>query len=718
MIRVVLDSGIDKLSGTVDGNRIQDAAATFKLSGSSAEFNVFTADSFAVEVRSGRDALLAVSGLGDWRAKTSQGGLQFNAEGQLAPLLALYPLPDIALKSGVAKFSGQIAKRSTDMTANASASLGSLTGTVGKSQLVDYQANADFSVTATGLDKMPVAEIDIQRASVSAQSGFNGGGTLDFHGKYSLAKQAGTFDFKSVNLNESALGPFVAPAVAPNKLISVAVDLNGKAEINLAAKSSAVIDIKVTNFRAEDPAHRFPATPLSAGLSLDVTQQGAVSDIRRIELDLGATARASNKLSIAGHVDLSTNKPTPSTVSLRSDGLDLTQYYDLFAGSTTNAEPAQPSRPAQTKSDPNVEPAPIHLPLRDLTGDIDIAHVYLREIDVGAVKGRVVLKDDHIALDPFGLTINGGPVTARVLANLAVAGYEYDVKFGAGQVLLAPLANSFVLDLKGLATGNALATINLKGAGVTGPNLRKNLGGLVLVVATNAQIRIPDKAIKLPAFLTWLPIFPNEINPATVLALIGKKSVLSEPISTVQTRVDIDRGVARLSETRVSSPAILAEVVGTVQLNDVVTNSTLNLPVSVAIGGNGPLPAARTIGKAIGTIGNPKFDKDLVALASLGMSILPGGGVLGDKAAGALQGAADKLNAKTGGALGAVGNLIGGANAGAGTPAAKTNAAPAGSALGNVLNALGGAPKGTNPAAANTNKAINPLDFLPFGRKK
>ena len=273
------------------------------------------------------------------------------------------------------------------------------------------------------------------------------------------------------------------------------------------------------------------------------------------------------------------------------------------------------------------------------------------------------------------------------------------------------LANSFVLDLKGLVQGTALATIDLKGAGIRGANLKKNLGGLVLLVATNAQIKIPDKTIKLPGFLTWMPIIPNEINPGFLLGLIGKKSVLAEPIQTIQTRIDVAQGVAKLSETRVASAALLADVTGTVRIADIFTNSAMNLPVAVAIGGNGPLPAARTIGKEVGTIGKPKFDADPVALLALGAGIIPGGEFLGGKAGDALG----KLNDKTGGVLGAVGNAI--SNPGG----VSTNGASTAGAIGNAVgNLFGGGSKKTNAPAAtpSTNKPVNPLDLLPFGKKK
>lgn len=710
VVRIALNTAVDNLSASVGGSQIKNANATFKLTGTVAEFSSYTADALSLEVRQGRDQLLSVSGSADWRMKTQLGGVQLTVEGQLAPLLSLFPVPGVDLRAGVVKFSGQIAKRTGDMMVNANASVANVQGTVGKTQLADYQASADFSVTASGNKESMVTDIDIQRATLAAQTGFTAGGSVDVHGKYSLAKKTGSFDFKSINLNESALGPFVAPVVAPNKLLSVSLDLNGKADVNLASKSSAQIDLKVSNLRAEDPAHKFPATPLAAGVSVDVSQEGSVSDIRKFEIDLGGTARATNKLAIVGHIDLSTNKPTPTTVTIRSAGLDLTSYYDLLVGGSTNTAPAQPAAPA-SKPDPTVEPPPIHLPIRDLTADVDIARILLREVEVGALKGRVTAKDDHVSVDPFGFTINGAPVTTKVIANLGVPGYEYDVNFGAAQIPLAPLANSFVMDLKGLVQGTALATINLKGAGVTGANLKKNLGGLVLVVATNAQVRIPDKTIKLPGFLTWMPIIPNEINPGFVLGLIGKKSVLAEPIRTIQTRIDIAQGVAKLSETRVASPAILADVTGTIRIADIFTNSVMTLPVSVAIGGSGPLPAARNIGKAVGTIGKPKFDADPVAILALGAGIIPGGSALTDAAGGALN----KLNDKTGGALGAVGNLI--SNPGG----ASTNGAAPGGGIGDAIgNLLGGGAKKTNAPAAtpNTSKPINPLDLLPFGGKK
>ncbi len=704
LLRIGITNTVEKLNVKMAGAEIDGASVLMTLVGTCTDFTVLNAESFAVELRRGRDELATVSGSADWHRKNEVGGAQLQVTGQVPALLGLYPVPGVQLRSGAIKVSSQIAKRATDLTASVSLNLSDLTGTVGQAQLNQYQGTLDASIVKNGDD------LDISRANLTAQTGYATGGGVDLNGKYNLVKQTGTFSFKAVNLNESALGPFVAPALLPNKLLSVALDLKGAADVNLKGRSGLQLDLKVSNLRAEDPGHRLPATPMALGLLLDASQQGLATELRKFSLDLGATDRAKNILTFAGSIDMGATNPAPGKLSLQSDGLDLTRYYDLFTGTSSNATAAATPAP-KPASGPEVEPAAMHLPLRDFTLDIDVARVYLRELDLAALKGRVLLKDDHVTVDPFGFTLNGAPVTAKVAANLGVAGYQYDINFGAERVPLTPLINSFVSDLKGLAQGEMLAKLNLKGAGVTGVSLKKNLAGLILVQATNAQIKIPEKPVRLPGFLSALPIFPNEINPGTVLSLIGKKAVLAEPIRTVQTRVDIASGVARVTETRVSNSALLVEVNGDLKMADIFTNSLLNLPVQVAFAEGGKMPAVRGIGREVGTVGVPTFEKDLLGLAQVAGGLLSGFGVPGgDKAAGAVKAGLDQLNLKSGGALNAAGDLL--------KATTSTNNAAGGTAnpIGGILNSVLGA--ATNKPAANTNKTVNPLDLLNFGRKK
>jgi len=103
-----------------------------------------------------------------------------------------------------------------------------------------------------------------------------------------------------------------------------------------------------------------------------------------------------------------------------------------------------------------------------------------------------------VTLDPFQLTLNGAPVSAKTDLNLGVPGYQYDVAFTADKIPVEPLANSFSPEYRSQAKGELLASLQVKGAGTTGASLQKNLSGAFGFTFTNANIQLAGpKARKL-----------------------------------------------------------------------------------------------------------------------------------------------------------------------------------------------------------------------------
>lgn len=711
LLRYTLNTTLDKLTTSVGTAQVRDAQAAIRLTGTLADFNALVVEGYQFDVRLGSEQLLAVNGVADWNLSTMQGGAQLSVEGQLPSLLNLYPVEGISLRSGGLKASVTATQRATGSSADVSVSLANLTGNLGSIQLTDYQINFG----AAGTLRSP--EVDLQRVSLAMQSGFNPGGSFMARGKYHLERNVGTVEFNTVGMNESALGPFLASAIAPNRLKSVALDLQGKAEIALAGASSIQTTVRVSNLVVDDPAGRLPKSALELGVDLDASSDGRISEVRKLVLDLGATERASNRLEVLAMADLGTNKPAPTTLTVRSSGLDFTPLYNLLAGST-NAAPA-PAQPAPAATG-NVEPPPIHLPLQDATVDIDIARIFLRQIDVSGMKGQIKALNDTVSIDGFSFLMNGAPVRVKAKANLGIPGYDYDVDFAAERLPLAPLANSFVPVLNGAAQGELLAALQIKGAGVTGTSLRRNLKGFATIEATNAQIKIPEQSIRLPKLLSTLLLLPRDINPAFLLSLIGKKDVLAEPIRGIEVHTVMGNGGVIVTNTRISSPAFIATVGGDLQFADVLSNSPVNLPVTIAFASGGQMRSANRIGRVNGTIGATGFDKDILGMAGmLGGMTIPGVGNVGELGNQAIKNLGAGINQRTGGALdkagGAVGALIPGGTA-------NTNGAP--SALGGLFNVLTGgratnSPATNAPAATNAvPKTLNPLDLLPFGRGK
>ena len=177
---------------------------------------------------------------------------------------------------------------------------------------------------------------------------------------------------------------------------SVAIDLNGTASYDAAGASSIATEIKVSNLVVDDPTGRLPKTPFGASLGLDASMQGQKLDLKKVLLSLDKTARADNQLLVSGSLDLGTNNPAASALSIRSEGLDLTSYYDLFAGKPAPAggatEKPAPPVTATPGADPTKEPAPVTLPFKKFDGDVNIARLFLRRGNARRIAGGVAFR--------------------------------------------------------------------------------------------------------------------------------------------------------------------------------------------------------------------------------------------------------------------------------------------------------------------------------------
>ncbi|PYJ99080.1 MAG: hypothetical protein DME23_10495, partial [Verrucomicrobia bacterium] len=141
----------------------------------------------------------------------------------------------------------------------------------------------------------------------------------------------------------------------------------------------------------------------------------------------------------------------PGKLTLQAESLDVTPYYDLFAG-PSNTRPAEPEKKTKTTPQPAaspVEPDPVALPFQQFTFDAKIDRLYLREIAVSNFLATVKLNHGEVAVKPLQLAFNGAPVSASALVNLAVKGYTYDLWLNADKVPLEPIANTFAPDDRG-----------------------------------------------------------------------------------------------------------------------------------------------------------------------------------------------------------------------------------------------------------------------------
>lgn len=686
LLKLDLVGGIDRLTGEIAGAKFSQLQVGLSAGGSLEDFTATTLDRSEVVVRSGAEQVVKLTAFANQHRQQNTLGVQAAVDLNLPQALRIYPVDGAAFRSGSVLAAFQTGIRPGATNVSVSVSISDLSGSVKDMTFADYQAKVQAAADLT------FNTVTLQRLTLAAQSGTAPGGSIDLAGRFEPQAKTGDFNFKSVGFNESAVGPFIEAALAPNRLQSVSLDGDGAGTIALTGESAFKAQLKLQNFVAVDPAGKLPKTPLALGLSLDAAQRAEAITLRQMKLDLGATPRAENQLLLSGRFDLATNNASPSSLKVESSGLDFTPLYDLFSGSagaTETKSQKAPTSVATAKSES--EPEPLVLPLKRFDLDLNIAKLFLREVAVSNWVTQVKLDGGKLAAEPLSLSLNGASIRAAVKADLGVKGYAYDLSFGATNIPVSPIAKSFLNGPQMGLHGTVNAGANLKGAGITGPSLRKNLAGDLGFAATGLDYQV--SAVKSPLLKTLVTVL------TTVLRL---PNVSQSPIDAIAVSATAGQGIVRLANAKVASPAFLAEATGQIELADVLTNSALNLPVAISFPKDGKMDRPPDFLTIRGTVGKPESSIDRLALIQVAAR-LPGG--IGDAASKGLNQLGGAVEKATGGLVPNVGGLLTGQKA---TNSASTNKA---AGLGGVLGGILGTAKSTNAPATNA-VPPNPFDLL------
>lgn len=694
-LQAALQTAIDDLTLAVAGKSVRGLQVKLSTDATLVDFKDLNLKTLDLALKgSGRD-LVTLKASAAHNTERQESRAEFNGEVQIPALLATFPIDAASVSAGTLRLSGRVDAKPGVTNLTTDLQLAEFTGTFGELKLQDYQSAVSLVADITG------NTLRLQKLQLSAQTGSASGGRLEASGRYDLKQQTGDFAFKTIDFNERAIGPFVAAALAPKSLVSVSLDVNGKASLLQGGDLSLQTDLGVSKLVVNDPTGAVPNTPFAVGVILDVARRASVIDLKNLRVDLGKTALAANQLVLKGTVDLGTNAG-PSALSIQSDGLDLTPLYNLLAGSgKTNAAAAPPVASAPTASTATTgEPAPVTLPIRQLAVDLNIAKLQLREIQIADWKTRLNLKDSVIAIDPLSLKVNGALITSKVTANLGVTGYRYDTQLNIDKLPLEPFVSSFMPERKGQVHGTLLAKADIRGAGITGASLASNLNGGFAFTATNLNLKLSDtKTPLIRAVINVVTALPRLIqNPAAqVGSWLGQLTgggqdksqaktgswvddLEAEPLDVIDLSADLGNGAVTLKTARVQSSALRIDARGGLRFAPQLTNSPINIPVSIALSRKiaekavlldastpadaafAPLPEFLTVK---GTLGNPSPSIDKLALTAMGAKTL-------GRAAAGLGG---NLGGKVAGAAGVLGNLLGApAAAPTNAPAANTNA--------------------------------------------
>ncbi len=699
-VALELDSRVEKFSATMGRNQISQVDLQLQAHAAAADMKQFKLADYRLEIAQQGQPALVVSGAGTFDRATQDADLQVAVQATLARLLPLLPpQPETTITAGALDFKGHVVSQDKRQTVTGQLALSDFTGQFGTLRFKNYGTAMDFDVS------LKENAIEIRKATGDLREGQNAGGHFAASGNLDTVKQAGQITVKLADFNPHGLRPFLESALGDKKLVSVS--LNTTAALNLGANGEAAIktDLAITNLVVLDPTGALPATPLEARVQLDASAAKQITQIRQGQLTLTPTDRARNELNLTGTVDTSKSNAITGNLKLAAESLDVTHYYDLFAGKPKPAavSTATKSAPEIAPAKPDQEPPPMSLPLQNFTFDLNLGRFYLREVAITNLLATARIDGGHVLLKPFQLTLNGAPVSATLDVDLGVTGYRYDIAFNASAVPLVPLVNSFMPDRKGQLAGSTTASAQIKGAGITGSSLQTNLTGQFAFTATNLNLSVANvRSPLLKSVINVIGSIPDLIrNPTAALGnLLGglagggaangswSEALANSPIDLIQARGTAGAGRVQLQQTEVRGAAFQAQAAGELILAAQLTNSTILIPVHVALGraqaAKAGLVDANTPTNAVyvnlpdflklkGTLGNPKADIDKLALAAF--AVKAGGGI-----AGQIGGAS---GTKAGALINAVGGLLGGNPApAAGAPtnlptAVTTNSAPA-----------------------------------------
>jgi hypothetical protein len=635
-----LNSQIADLAARMGSNQTFQATVNLSAQGEATDFKQFSLSAYRLQILQQNQPLLTALGSGAYDLADASADAQVALDASLPRLSQAFPQPDTKISSGTLKLNGRVTQQQNTQTVTGQLALADLTGQVGKNFFQAYGSTMDVDVSRTP------QRIQIQKLAGTLTQNGSARGNIALTGAVDSASQKVDLSAKLSGFNQDGLRPFLEPLLAGKQLVSIAI--NGNASVQYAPNTSSTVkaDLQVTKLVVRDPKGQFPATPLAARLQVDTALQNQSADINQIQISLTPTDRATNQIQLQGQVNFSQPKAIQGSLAVSSEALDLTPYYDLFAGkarTSGNTAPATPSAgPASATA--NQEPPPVNLPLRNFTLTADIGQLYLHETAITSFQTTVKADGGHVLVKPFQLMLNDAPVNGSADLDLSVLGYKYNLSLNAAQVPLTPLVDTFMPDRQGQLGGTLTANAQVAGAGTTGADLQQNLAGQFNVGVTNLNLSVVNvRSQLLKTLVNVVATIPQLLsNPETaIFSLLNRvtgqgsgglmNQLQQSPIETITAQGRAGNGQINLQSAFVQSAAFEADASGTITLAPVLTNSTINIPITISlsrsIAGQLNLAAASTSTgdyvtlphflKLTRTLGNPKADINKMALAGI-----------------------------------------------------------------------------------------------------
>ena len=478
-----------------------------------------------------------------------------------------------------------------------------------------------------GLNALLLGDVaTVKRLATQLKLADQPGGSLNLTARYDVKKHSAAGTLKLTDLNENALRPFLSAGIAGKTLSSISINADVNAGYATDGRATLDGDFGVSKLVLLDSQSKQAGNPLGAEVHLQGTFARQLLTLEDLQLKLSPTARARNVMTLTGRVDLARSNLIGGELQLAVESLDLTAYHEAFcspsspagAGPAASKDMPPTGSPSPPTPRPNAEPAAVQLPFDDFIFGLKIGQFHVGDLAARDWQTSLKLNGGKVVLKPMQLVMNGAPVSASADLDLGVPGFRYDVTLLTDKLPVAPLVDTFAPELRGQYKGNLIVNTQVKGAGVTGMNLRTNLGGRVAFSLTNADFKIASPRLK--AF--FLPIG----------VVLGLPDLLNAPVSSVAAAADLGSGKIQVTSLDVVSDSFRADTQGGIKIADVLDDSPIEKwPVHFQVrraaadrlrltpkGTPADAPYAKLPDfiKVAGTVGEPKAELSKGALGS------------------------------------------------------------------------------------------------------
>lgn len=645
VLRFELVANGDALELLLGTNRVGGLNLGAEIRGELKALNQITLGAGRAQVALRGHEILALSGVGNFDIAKQLGEAQLRLTGAMPAVASVLATGAITFSAGTFALEAHYTQKMQAQQLAGTLQLDSIAGRAGQSTFSDLDATAEFNL---GHDAGRLEFKPIKCTIFQAQKPC---GTVELSARYDLRARSGEATLHLTGLTERALAPALEPVLKEAKLASVTLNCAASAKLEAGGGGTLKADLLMTNLVVARPQGKEPTPPIEARLLIDALVRTQFVELRQCELALSPTARAKNRLSAIGMIDFSKRDGITGRLKLAAEALDLTPYYETFAGERLPKQPKPDTAPARQQQ----EPAPIRLPLDDFNTEIAVEKIYLREIEVADLQCNARIRGGRVLLDPVRFALNGGLVNAQADLDLGVPGYKYELNLSAAGVPLAPLADSFSADYRRAAAGALYANAHVKGAGVTGTSLQTTLTGTAGITLTNASIQLVGRKARLL-------IIP-------IAVLLGLDELAQATVNGLNAQLSASNGKVQLAQCEVLSDAFIARAVGEIQIAPVLTDSRLNdLPINFALRRslaqkarliaqdaepNAAFVTLPVFAKVGGTIAKPEVKTDKLVIAGLiakTASAVPG--LAGEKAGAILQGVGGLLTGQVPGITG------------------------------------------------------------------